>query len=337
MIRFIKRFERDTTFCTQSLWVQSLTQDLATRYNIPMPHRPLEIHFARESVQIWENEAGTEWLREALYEKTKTSSDFMHEIAQDHQAVLTKLAVLAPDETTPQRAGLREYFDTLRRGLLTITLVYYVSLDERTPPASLDVALTMREKDHLFAQSDQMIRNIYATLRGDDYAQYVLPHEYIEQLPSLETLEARSQNAVLIDGETIETTPLDMFAQSHPEFEFVDLLPAARLSSDSVVGQIASKGTARGIVRIVRTRSHCTAVEEGDIIVSPMTTPDFLPAMQRAAAYVTDEGGITCHAAIVSRELKKPCIIGTKYATQILKDGDLVEVDAERGVVTKLS
>jgi pyruvate,water dikinase len=66
-----------------------------------------------------------------------------------------------------------------------------------------------------------------------------------------------------------------------------------------------------------------------------MTTPIFLPAMKKASAIITDEGGITCHAAIVSRELKKPCIIGTKIATQILKNGDLVEVDAERGIIKK--
>ncbi len=74
-------------------------------------------------------------------------------------------------------------------------------------------------------------------------------------------------------------------------------------------------------------------VKAGDIIVAPMTLPDILPAMKKAAAFVTDEGGILCHAAIMSREMKKPCIIGTKIATKVLKDGDLVEVDAKKGVV----
>ena len=60
-------------------------------------------------------------------------------------------------------------------------------------------------------------------------------------------------------------------------------------------------------------------------------------AMEKAAAFVTDEGGITCHAAIIAREMKKPCVIGTKKATKVLKDGDLIEVDAEKGVVRKLS
>jgi len=64
-----------------------------------------------------------------------------------------------------------------------------------------------------------------------------------------------------------------------------------------------------------------------------MTMPKYLPAMKRASAFITDEGGITCHAAIISREMKKPCIIGTKIATQILIDGVLVEVDADKGIV----
>lgn len=74
-------------------------------------------------------------------------------------------------------------------------------------------------------------------------------------------------------------------------------------------------------------------VKEGDILVTFMTTPVFVPAMEKAAAIVTDEGGILCHAAIVSRELGIPCVIGTKIATKVLKDGDFVEVDANRGII----
>jgi pyruvate,water dikinase len=77
-------------------------------------------------------------------------------------------------------------------------------------------------------------------------------------------------------------------------------------------------------------------VMDGDILVATMSTPDFLPAMMRAAAFVTDIGGITSHAAIVSREMGKPCVIGTKMATKVLKDGDLIEVDATKGVVRKI-
>ncbi len=68
-----------------------------------------------------------------------------------------------------------------------------------------------------------------------------------------------------------------------------------------------------------------------------MTEPSYLSVMKKAAAFVTDEGGILCHAAIVARELKKPCVTGTKIATKVLKDGDRIEVDADRGIIRILS
>ena len=98
-------------------------------------------------------------------------------------------------------------------------------------------------------------------------------------------------------------------------------------------GTIACRGKVTGTAKVVLTATNLDKVREGDVLVTIMTTPDFVPAMQRAAAFVTNEGGITCHAAIVARELNKPCIIGTKTATKALKDGDLVEVDAEKGIV----
>lgn len=77
-------------------------------------------------------------------------------------------------------------------------------------------------------------------------------------------------------------------------------------------------------------------VKAGDIIVAVTIHPDYVPAMQKAAAIITDEGGITSHAAIVARELGLPCIVGTKSATKSLKDGDMVEIDATAGLVRKL-
>ncbi len=101
-----------------------------------------------------------------------------------------------------------------------------------------------------------------------------------------------------------------------------------------IKGQIGAPGKAIGKVRIVRDLSHdASFFLDGDILVTGMTRPEFVPLMKRASAIITDEGGITCHAAIVAREIKKPCIIGTKIATQVLHDGDLVEVDADNGVV----
>jgi phosphohistidine swiveling domain-containing protein len=101
-------------------------------------------------------------------------------------------------------------------------------------------------------------------------------------------------------------------------------------------GTPAFPGIVKGRVSIVKHPSELGKVKEGDILVAQMTLPSFMSAMYKAAAIVTDEGSITCHAAIIARELKKPCIIGTKNASKILKDGDFIEVDADKGIVRKL-
>ncbi len=106
---------------------------------------------------------------------------------------------------------------------------------------------------------------------------------------------------------------------------------------DRVSGMIACQGKVTGTARIVITRKDFDKVQSGDILISKMTTPEFMVVINRCSGMITDIGGITCHAAIVSRELKKPCIIGTKYATTFFHDGDLVELDALQGLAKKLS
>lgn len=103
-----------------------------------------------------------------------------------------------------------------------------------------------------------------------------------------------------------------------------------------VKGIIANRGYVQGRVKILKDAYSKSIVEYGDIIIAPMTTPNLALSMEKAAAFVTNEGGLTCHAAIIAREMDKPCIIGTKIATQVFKDGDFVEVDANKGIVRKL-
>jgi phosphohistidine swiveling domain-containing protein len=159
----------------------------------------------------------------------------------------------------------------------------------------------------------------------------VLPDELLN-LPDKRELQKRAKGTILIDGIDVAFSTLEEFSKNHiEEYKFESF--AAVNDIIELRGQAAYLGRASGTVKIVKNRRQIENVGEGDILVSPMTTPDFLAAMKKAAAFVTDEGGIVCHAAIVAREMKKPCIVGTKIATQVLKDGDLVEVDAEKGVV----
>ena len=98
-------------------------------------------------------------------------------------------------------------------------------------------------------------------------------------------------------------------------------------------GSAASPGIGTGYVKVLKSAKEIGKVEKGDVLVAPMTSPDFVPAMKRAQAIVTDAGGATSHAAIVSRELGIPCVVGTKEATLILKDGMVVTVDGQKGQV----
>ena len=112
----------------------------------------------------------------------------------------------------------------------------------------------------------------------------------------------------------------------------------SKISKDSVKGMVANKanGNLTGEVSVI-INPHKDHFEEGKILVTTMTRPDFIHLIKKAKAIITDEGGITCHAAIVSREFGIPCIIGTKNGTRMLKTGDKVEIDTEKGVVRKIA
>ncbi len=129
----------------------------------------------------------------------------------------------------------------------------------------------------------------------------------------------------------------NIFDDSKKIVQNVSRLINDKIASNKIItGTIAVKGLAKGVVRVVSSIKVLHSFKAGEILVASMTAPEYVPAMKKAAAVITDEGGITCHAAIISRELGIPCIVGTKFATKILKNGDLVEINAENGTVKKL-
>ncbi|MDP2587101.1 MAG: PEP-utilizing enzyme, partial [Candidatus Komeilibacteria bacterium] len=120
-------------------------------------------------------------------------------------------------------------------------------------------------------------------------------------------------------------------------FKFINKFTIKAAEFQKVSGTTANRGKIKGAVKIVNSSKDFNKFNQGDILVAKMTSVDFIPIMKKAGAFVTDEGGLACHAAIIAREYNKPCIIGTKIATQVLKNGDLVEVDANKGIVKKLT
>ena len=169
------------------------------------------------------------------------------------------------------------------------------------------------------------------------------------------TLEpGAASERVLGDDEVIELARLGIAVQAHyrspQDIEWaiaggrqylVQSRPITTLGATSTVGDgrtlvqglAASSGRASGAVRVLRRPDQGDEFRDGEVLVAAMTSPDWVPLMRRASALVTDGGGITCHAAIVSRELGVPCVVGARVATTVLRDGELVTVDGTKGVV----
>lgn len=141
----------------------------------------------------------------------------------------------------------------------------------------------------------------------------------------------------LLSGENLEKIkkPYNcIFINGNQVIQYDKFVPFDSGNIKELKGNSAYRGIVRGPVTIVRHSNDLAKVNFGDVLVTQMTFPSFISAMQKAVAFVTDEGGVTCHASIIAREMKKPCVIATKIATQVLKDGDVVEVDADRGIIT---
>lgn len=113
----------------------------------------------------------------------------------------------------------------------------------------------------------------------------------------------------------------------------IGMLPVAPHSHTVIKGSPACQGNVIGTVRIVKDKSEFAKIKQGDILVTQMTTPDFVPLLNKIIGIITDEGGVTCHAAIISREYGLPCVVGTGNATKVIQDGDQVELNAYTGVI----
>lgn len=146
-------------------------------------------------------------------------------------------------------------------------------------------------------------------------------------LPSEDLLNEQYENAVLY----LKNGEEELISGNNKVKEIENNLLC--FDSKQLKGQTAFAGKVTGKVRKVFDPKSETVFEEGEILVTGMTRPEYVPLIKKSAGFITDAGGILSHAAISARELQKPCIIGTEVATKVLHDGDLVELDAEKGVI----
>ncbi|MDB5238307.1 MAG: hypothetical protein JWM46_577 [Candidatus Kaiserbacteria bacterium] len=335
-IVFEKSYTRDTTLFLQGLWARGLSYLAQEKCGWNNPHPPFAAHYVNDGVvEIWENKQAISWLFDRILEETKDDPKWLSGLADEYGSLVARLKAFHSKEYLSDIASVRECGELFYQAAFVMSIFFYIGADERHTAGSKALALRIRESYELFGDNDTFIRKSIAKIGGISFeaAGVVLPDE-IEHIPVAGVLDERVKSFVYVGGTDTFLGTLSEFVQKNSNYTFAGL-PALENTAE-VRGQCAYPGIVRGTARLVRKESEAVNVAQGDIIISPMTTPNFMSAMKRAAAFVTDEGGVICHAAIVAREMQKPCVIGTKFATRVFSDGDMVEVDAEKGTVRKI-
>jgi len=186
-------------------------------------------------------------------------------------------------------------------------------------------------QENLFAEIG---RRYYLSLKQ---LRFMYPHEFKDLLLdnkfSAEKLNERYKFSIhYSQGHYSQDTLLEG-QKAHELIDALDVIKEDTQNIKSLNGDCASPGRARGEICIVNVPQDIKKMKKGNILLSLATSPDLVPAIKKASAIITDVGGIICHAAVISRELSIPCVVGTKIATKVLKDGDIVDVDATHGKI----
>ena len=137
----------------------------------------------------------------------------------------------------------------------------------------------------------------------------------------------------------VQTRPVTTLKEASKNSDLAKLMDKVEDEIDKKIEILSGRGASPGIgwgpVTLIKSKKEIGKVKSGDVLVTSMTTPDFVPAMKKVSAIVTDKGGLTSHAAIVSRELGVPCVVGTETATKVLKQGMVITVDGAEGKIYK--
>jgi len=270
------------------------------------------------------------WLgKDGVYDETYYLSEINKFIASGQKAnhVLRQKAEQRRKNLQKKRANIKKL--KISGNLLKIFSVY--AEFSVTKVFRRDAQLLWAYKmDFIFAELSRRL------MIPVEYSRFMFPAEVIKALRrglidkrEVANLKSRARACVYYAEKNIDL----IFIGSAVKKWEAAITEKFEANTREIKGQAACLGRARGAVKIVNSVRDMKKMNQGDILVSIATNPDIVPAMKKAAAIITEQGGITSHAAIVSREFNTPCIINTKIATKVLRDGDLVEVDAEKGIV----
>lgn len=247
---------------------------------------------------------------------------------------------LSEEQPIVTGADFKDYYEHLVWWWSAMTAAFEVPDSTELSQETKDLILSRRAVSEKYTEKmSKLMLGFWNAQFPDlaDLAYVVSPNETIALAESrdetlIASLRDRIRGCVLLDEQLYPLRETDAeLARRGLVFEGGDQGEVREIK-----GTTAFKGQATGKVRKIASFADMKDFQSGEVLVTEMTNPDYVPIMRIAAAVVTDEGGMTCHAAIASREMRIPCVVGTKVGTQVLNDGDEVEVDAEKGIVRKI-
>jgi pyruvate, water dikinase len=289
-------------------------------------------------------DANPAWLQEQagrLIEMVKATRAWLHTVSE----------IPLPQYTNAQLVSILDDFKerNIELGPRYVLMLWYPIQMEEHPErteyaAAIDAAIKARKESHAIGgEADEFARRFAAeVLRRNGLPgglARATPDEMLRKMLTdgsaeyEDRLRAFSQRFLVTRDGVLHESVETYCARKNIQIQFPD---EGDTEENLVRGVPAFAGKVRGTVQVVRGREDFPKFEEGNILVTSMTTPDFEVIMNRAAGIVTDEGGVTSHAAILARELRKPTVIGTETATRLFSSGDLAEVDADDGIALKV-
>ena len=333
-----KLFSRD--FCLPSVeaWVRGESTNPKEWTNEKQPFFPYIItERSDDTIHFYYDLEGVDWVQNLLVRLARENKNFIPTL---EKKVLERLAFIRPIYEREEPIGLVE----LKRFLKELEVGYpwfeamwwFFQMDNETKTAGLNLdnlAKVRNLTDTLCNSSDTVIRKSLLKMypQFEELSSLLRTEEIVKgALPKKEELELRDRGYFFANNTLVKEQDKEK-VENQFKMHFVKE-PVKKVRQ--LNGLPAYHGVVRGFVRRIMGHKQINTIKDGEILISPMTIPDFIPAIHKAAAIVTDEGGVLCHAAIIAREFQKPTVVGTRIASKRLQDGDIVEVNATEGKVT---
>ncbi len=332
----ILNVEHARDFCLPliEVWCKGESTDPRGWTDKQQPYKPYILFEKTEgTVNCYMDGRGFEWIRNELKNQLKNDQEFVQKLVKKYLEIYGKSKDSLKKEKTFSYEELVAFIQNYWEGWRIYEALYFLA--EVVQEDSEDFRLIKEAfelTDNTGDKGDQAMRKSLERCfpeLGELSSVLLIEEIFSKNTPPRIELEKRMKKYFYADDRLF----IDKTREDIEGIFGIKINNNEVRNSQEFNGDVGFPGKVIGVVHKIMSYSKAKELKEGEILVTAMTTPEFLPALKKASAFITDEGGIVSHAAIVAREMKKPCIVGTRIATRILKDGDLIAIDANKGVI----